>query len=104
MKIVFYNSLVQKKEAIIAAHLRQESKIHDDFVDISGNLTDGTKGRLTFGRIPDPVPRRRKGLNELNRLLKDKRLKYPDLLDLLEIQALKLNSTRWENFKALFGG
>ena len=103
MRVIYYNSLQQKKEAKIAANLRGESMIHDDFINISMQRTDGTTGRLTFGKIPDSKPRKIKGLNELNQLLKNKRLDYIDLLDLLEIQALKISTTRWENFKALFG-
>ena len=103
MKVIYYNSLQQKKEAKIAANLRGESTIHDDFINISMQVTDGTTGRLTFGKIPDAKPRVRLGLNELNKGLKDKTLQYIDLLDLLEIQALKISTTRWENLKALFG-
>jgi len=103
MRVIYYNSLQQKQDAKDAAVLRGESTIHDDFHDISMQPTNGTRGKLTFDRKPDPRPRQIKGLNELNQLLKDKEIKYIDLLDLLEIQALKLNSTRWENFKALFG-
>ncbi len=103
MRVTYYNSLQQKKDEKISANLRGESTIHDDFVNISMVRTDGTTGRLTFDVKPNPKPRAKKGLNELNQLLKDRDLQYVDLLDLLEIQALKLNSTRWENFKALFG-
>ena len=103
MRVIYYNSLQQKKEAKIAANLRGESTIHDDFINISMQKTDGTTGRLTFAVKPNPKPRVRLGLNELNKGLKDKTLEYIDLLDLLEIQALKISTTRWENFKALFG-
>jgi len=102
MRVNYYNSLEQKAEMKRSANLRGESTIHDDFINISMQKTDGTTGRLTFAKKPNPEPRKIKGLNELNQLLKDKNLEYIDLLDLLEIQALKLNSTRWENFKALF--
>ena len=103
MRVIYYNSLQQKKEAKKAANLRGESTIHDDFINISMQRTDGTTGRLTFDKKPNAKPRKIKGLNELNRGLKDKSLDYIDLLDLLEIQALKISTTRWENFKALFG-
>jgi len=103
MRVIYYNSLQQKKDAKIAANLRGESTLHDDFINISMQVTDGTTGRLTFDKKADPKPRKRLGLNELNQRLKDRNLEYIELLDLLEIQALKLNSTRWENFKALFG-
>ena len=102
MRVIYYNSLQQKKEAKKAANLRGESTIHDDFINISMQVTDGTTGRLTFGKKPNPKPRKIKGLNELNKLLKDKRLDLIELQDLLEIQALKISTTRWENFKALF--
>ena len=103
MRVIYYNSLQQKKEAKIAANLRGESTIHDDFINISMQRTNGTTGRLKVAKKPDPKPRKIKGLNELNKGLKDKTLEYMDLLDLLEIQALKISTTRWENFKALFG-
>ena len=103
MRIIYYNSLQQKKEAKIAANLRGESTIHDDFINISMQRTDGTTGRLTFAVKPNPKPRKIKGLNELNQGLKDKSLGLMELQDLLEIQALKISTTRWENFKALFG-
>jgi len=103
MTVIYYNSIQQKKAIKLAGILRGESTIHDDFIDRLGQSTNGKSGRLTLGTIPDPLPRVKKGLNELNQRLKDKDLDYLDLLDLLEIQALKLNSTRWENFKALFG-
>jgi len=103
MRVIFYNSLEQKRDAKLAAILRGETTIHDDFVNISNQPTDGTNGRLTFDRKPNPTPRRIKGLNELNQLLKDKKIEYEDLLDLIVIQALKLSSSRWQNFKALFG-
>ncbi len=103
MRVNYYNSLEQKAEMKRSATLRGESVLHDDFINISMMVTDGTSGRLTFIKKPNPTPRKRKGLNELNQLLKNRKLMYIDLLDLLEIQALKLNSTRWENFKALFG-
>jgi len=102
MRVVFYNSLQQKRDAKDAAVLRGESTIHDDHV-FQQLPTDGTKGKLTFDRKSDVIPRQKKGLNELNQSLKDKNIEYIELLDLLEKQALKLNSTRWENFKALFG-
>jgi len=102
MRVIFYNSLQQKKDAKAAAVLRGESTIHDDHI-FQQLPTDGTKGRLTFDIKRDGPPRRRLGLNELNQQLKDKSIDYVDLLDLLEKQALKLNSTRWENFRALFG-
>ena len=102
-RIIYYNSPEQKKEAVLAANLRGESEIHCDFIDESGNPTDGKSGRLTLDKIPDAKPRKIKGLNELNKRLKDKTLEHIDLLDLLEIQALKISTTRWENFKALFG-
>ena len=103
MRVIYYNSLQQKKEAKIAAHARGESTIHDDFINLSMQPTDGTTGRLTFDKKPNPKPRKILGLNEINKRLKDKTLDYTDLLDLLEIQALKISTTRWENFKALFG-
>ena len=102
MRVIYYNSLQQKKEAKIAANLRGESTIHDDFINISMQRTDGTTGRLTFAVKPKAKPRKILGLNELNKRLKDKTLEHIDLLDLLEIQALKISTTRWENFKALF--
>ena len=102
MRVIYYNSLQQKREAKIAANLRGESTIHDDFINISMIRTDGTTGRLTFGVKPNEKPRIKLGLNELNKRLKDRSLDYIDLLDLLEIQALKISTTRWENFKSLF--
>jgi len=103
MRVTYYNSHQQRDEAKRSAHARGETMIHDDFVNISMQNTDGRTGKLTFGIPPNSPPRSIKGLNELNQLLKDKEIEYEDLLDLLTIQALKLNSTRWENFKALFG-
>jgi len=103
MRVSYYNSPAQRLEQKRAANQRGESTIHDDFINISMQATNGQSGRLTFDKRKSPEPRKIKGLNELNQLLKDKQLEYIDLLDLLEIQALKLNSTRWENFKALFG-
>jgi len=103
MRVVFYNSPKQKLDAKEAANLRGESTKHNDFVNELGEETNGKTGRLTFWKKPKTPPRVIKGLNELNQRLKDKRIQYLELLDLLEIQALKLNSTRWENFKALFG-
>ena len=103
MRVNYYNSLEQKAEMKKSAHARGESTIHDDFINISMMRTDGNSGRLTFDKKKDQPSRKIKGLNELNQLLKDKQLSHIDLLDLLEIQALKLNSSRWENFKALFG-
>lgn len=103
MRVIYYNSLIQMKEAKKSANLRGESTIHHDFVNISMQATDGKTGRLTFAKKKDPLPRKIKGLNELNQLLKDREIKYIDLLDLLVIQALKLNTTRWQNFKGLFG-
>jgi len=102
LRVIFYNSLGQKRAAKIAANLRGESTIHDDHI-FQQLPTDGTTGTLTFDVKADPIARTRLGLNELNQRLKDRSLSYLDLLDLLEKQALKLNSTRWENFKALFG-
>ena len=103
MRVNYYNSLLQKADLTRAAHLRGESTIHDDFINISMQATDGTSGRLTFDKKFNPKPRKIKGLNELNQLLKDKKLSLEELQDLLEIQALKISTTRWENFKALFG-
>ncbi len=104
MRVTYYNSLEQKQEIKKAAHARGESVIHDDFINISFQRTDGTTGRLTTDKKSNPKPRKEKNLNELNKLLKDKEIEYFDLLDLLVLQALKLNSTRWQNFKSLFTG
>jgi len=103
MRVTYYNSIEQRNEIKRAAHLRGETIIHDDFVNISMQHTDGRSGKLTMKVIPPLPPRKILGLNALNQKLKDKELSMLELQDLLVIQALKLNSTRWENFKALFG-
>lgn len=43
-------------------------------------------------------------INQLNQKLKDKELSLLQLQDLIALQAVKLSSTRWENFKSLFTG
>ena len=48
MRIEFYNSLANRTALLNSAHTLGESTIHDDFIDINGNPTDGKSGRLTL--------------------------------------------------------
>lgn len=101
----FYNNAQDKKHIKDLAHELGESTIHDDFIWKDGKPTDGTVGRLTFERLPDPPKRKILTVTQLSRKLKDKRLTLEELQDLIEIQALKiLPTSRWQNFRALFTG
>ena len=55
MRIMFYSDLRQKNTLLDDATPLGESMIHDDYVDISGNPTDGKSGRLTFDVVPNPT-------------------------------------------------
>jgi len=103
MTIKFYTDKAQRKQLLLDGRNRGENMLHDDFINKQGNATDGTSGKLTFeivGNVPERVI---KSNDELNLLLYKKEIRYDDLLDLLTIQALKLNATRWEKFRAAFG-
>ena len=56
MTVNYYSDLRQRDDLITTANLGGESMIHDDFVDINGNPTDGKSGRLTFGVKVTPTP------------------------------------------------
>jgi len=56
MTIEFYSSPAERITLKTAAILRRESTIHDDFIDINGDPTDGNSGRLEFGIISKPLP------------------------------------------------
>jgi len=99
----YYNELDKKDKKRLAKELG-ESTIHDDFIWTDGKPTDGTVGRLTFGIKADPKPRKILTNNQLNQKLKDKTLTLLEFQDLISMQALKLSSSRWQNFKALFTG
>ncbi len=55
MRTEFYVSKTNRDILKNMAHTIGESVIHDDFVDILGNPTDGNTGRLTFDIKPDPI-------------------------------------------------
>jgi len=100
----YYNSKDDKRYISKLALQLGESVIHDDFIGRDGKPTDGTVGRLTFGKLPDPPKRKILTNNQLNQKLKDKTLDILELQDLIAMQAVKLSSSRWQNFKSLFTG
>ena len=70
LRILYYNTIREKLDLKNQANRVGESTIHDDYLDINNNPTDGTKGRLTFDVKPDQVlsPDELR-LRELNRKL-----------------------------------
>ena len=56
MRIEFYVSKTNRDILKNMAHTIGESVVHDDFINILGNPTNGNTGRLTFDIIPDPIP------------------------------------------------
>ena len=56
MRIEFYISKTNRDIIKNQAYLIGESVIHDDFINIVGNPTDGNTGRLTFDVKPDAIP------------------------------------------------
>ena len=63
-RIEFYRDIIQRDNLKQRANTIGESTIHDDFIDINGNPTDGTSGKLTFDIKPDPVQRPKRDLSE----------------------------------------
>jgi len=53
LRTVFYGSLRNARALKRQAHSLGESTLHHDFIDNNNNVTDGTKGRLTFDIIAD---------------------------------------------------
>jgi len=100
MTVLFY--LTPKHRVRQIKSIKGESLEHDDFIDKFGNKTDGKSGRLTFAVLPVlPMPPKQT-LDQLNQKFKDRTLPYPELLDLLEMQALMIGVSRWARFRALF--
>lgn len=86
MTIKYYNSLKRKKSLVKAANKRGESTVHDDFIDVNGNATDGKSGRLTFEVIvstPDPNFIRKK---ELTGKLQDDSMTFSELKELERLE------------------
>jgi len=48
LRVVFYSNERERITLLRQAHNNTERCIHQDFIDINGNPTDGTKGRLTI--------------------------------------------------------
>jgi len=47
IEVHFYRNKRNRQQIIEATHARRLQLIQDDFIDLNGNATDGTRGRLT---------------------------------------------------------
>ena len=54
--IVFYSTPAERNQLKQDAHSIGESPLHDDFIDINGNPTNGNSGRLQFDVKVTPPP------------------------------------------------
>ena len=55
MRVDFYSNATERQNYINAAVADGEIMVHDDFVDASGNATDGTSGKLSFETYEKPT-------------------------------------------------
>lgn len=83
MRIVYYNSLTQRKQLLDAATKLGETSSHDDFVNSSGKNTDGTKGRLTFEVYPELDQTKFKRMKLLGDKLKDNSITFEEVKEYL---------------------
>ena len=56
MRIQYYHSKFQLKNIKEDLPLTNESIIHNDYLDVNGNPTDGNKGKLTIDIKPPVIP------------------------------------------------
>lgn len=86
MTIKYYSSLEEKELLKNEANKRRESTIHDDFVDIDGNHTDKTKGRLIFGIIPNIIDKSFTRKKELTKKLKNDSITFNEFKELQRLE------------------
>jgi len=84
LTIEFYDSRQERGILISQAEQRDESLLHDDFVNINNNPTDGRSGRLEFGIVPNPDVTEFNRTKLLRQKLKDGIISQPELLELLD--------------------
>ena len=71
-RVIFYRNIVERDTLKASANALGESTIHDDFVNASGKVTDGTSGKLTFDIKPNPaIPSDKLRERQLIQKLKD---------------------------------
>ena len=52
--IKYYKDKLERDSILATENQLGKSMIHDDFIDVNNNPTNGKSGRLTFDTIPNP--------------------------------------------------
>lgn len=85
MSIKYYSNKSEWKKYKKEANTKGESTIHDDFIDKSGNPTNGVSGRLTFGKIPEPDNTIFLRTKELKSKIKNRTISHDEVVEWLDL-------------------
>lgn len=55
MRVVYYNSLEEKKKLLLTANKLGETMMQDFYINTDGKHTDGKSGKLTFDKRVDVI-------------------------------------------------
>lgn len=83
MIIKYYSNKIEWKKLKKEANDRGESTIHDDFLDVNNNPTNGQSGKLTFEIIPDVIDTKFIRRKELTKKLNDNTINFEEIKEYL---------------------